>query len=152
MSLREMMNASMEDIHSQASPDLCVCWNDQCVPDPSCLHYIISRYSACLSGRGCYQSRTHSEDERGINTQALEPCSYSQRWPVSFQPKSFILAYMIHDCYSGFCVKISAISPSAIISLCGSIWNAYMNEITTQICKASKKKRGGGGGGVWLSS
>ncbi len=95
MSLREMMNASMEDIHSQASPDLCICWNDQCVPDPSCLHYIISRYSACLSGRGCYQSRTHSEDERGINTQALEPCSYSQRWPVSFQPKSWHTWFMI---------------------------------------------------------
>lgn len=103
---------------------------------------IISRSSACLSGRGCYQNRTHSEDERGINTQALEPCTYSQRWPVSLQPKSFILAYMIHDCYSGLCVKISAISPSAIISVRGSIWEGYMSEITTQKCEGCKKAVG----------
>lgn len=103
---------------------------------------IISRYSAFLSGRGCYQRTTHSEDERGINTQALESCTYSQGWPVLFPPKSFISAYMIHDCYSGLCVKISAISPSAIIAVCGIIWKGYTNEITTQKCIATKKEVG----------
>lgn len=101
---------------------------------------IISRYSTCLSGRGCYQRTTHSEDERWINTQALESCTYSQGWPVSFPPKSFICAYLIHDCYSGLCVKISAISPSAIIAVCGVIGKGCTNEITTQKCIASKKE------------
>lgn len=53
---------------------------------------IISRYSACLSGRSCYQRTTHSEDERGINTQAFKSHTYSQG-PVSLRPKSFISAY-----------------------------------------------------------